>query len=129
MNEALDTRAKIVQALEQMIAAGENVSISAVAARTGVSHSLIYNRYPDLKERIKALKVRQKVHQKATNDEEVITRLFAKNKALQERIKSKNNGQVEESFRHLLVHIQQVYSMYDQLLDERNKMAERLSKR
>lgn len=129
MSEALETRAKIVQVLEQMIAAGEDVSISAVAARSGVSHSLIYNRYPDLKERIKELKVRQKAHQKAENDQEVIAKLIAKNKALQERVKSDNTGQAEASFRQLLVHVQQVYSMYDQLLDERNKLAERLSQR
>ncbi|REG50736.1 hypothetical protein B0G80_7189 [Paraburkholderia sp. BL6669N2] len=35
------------------------ISIHAVAARCGVSHSLIYNRYPDLKERIKEFKATQ----------------------------------------------------------------------
>lgn len=128
MDESLDTRTKIVQAMEQMVAAGASISISSVAAKCGVSHSLIYNRYPDLKERIKELKTAQKARQKAANDQELIDILLAKNKVLQERVKSYDNGQAEENFKLMLVHVQQVYSMYDQLLDERNKLAERLSR-
>lgn len=124
----MDTREQIEQAIQQMMEAGESISINAVAEKCGVSHSLIYNRYPDLKEKIKELKVSQKARQKSDNDEALISSLLAKNKALQEQIKSENSGQAEEAFKSVLTHVQQVYSMYDQLLDDRNKLAERLGR-
>lgn len=114
--------------MEQIVASGERISINAVAFKCGISHSLIYNRYPDLKERIKELKTTQKASQKEANDQAIINGLLAKNKALKNRIKSEDNRQTEESFKLMLVHVQQVYSMYDQILDERNKLAERLSR-
>lgn len=124
----MDTREQIEQAIQQMMEDGESISINAVAEKCGVSHSLIYNRYPDLKEKIKELKVSQKARQKSDNDEALISSLLAKNKALQEQIKSENSGQAEEAFKSVLTHVQQVYSMYDQLLDDRNKLAERLGR-
>lgn len=124
----MDTREQIEQAIQQMMEAGESISINAVAEKCDVSHSLIYNRYPDLKEKIKELKVSQKARQKSDNDEALISSLLAKNKALREQIKSENSGQAEEAFKSVLTHVQQVYSMYDQLLDDRNKLAERLGR-
>jgi AcrR family transcriptional regulator len=44
-----------------MLAAGERLNIHAVAQRCGVSHSLVYSRYPDIKERIEELKQSQAV--------------------------------------------------------------------
>jgi AcrR family transcriptional regulator len=128
MDESLDTRSQIIQALEKMVATGENINISAVAAKCGVSHSLIYNRYPDLKERIKELKAAHKARQKVANDKELIDTLLAKNKALKDRVKEDRSGQAEDNFKRMLVHVQQVYSMYDQLLEERNRLAERLGR-
>jgi len=124
----MDTREQIEQAIQQMQEAGESISINAVAAKCGISHSLIYNRYPDLSVKIKELKAGQKARQKSESDEALIASLLAKNKALQEKIKSDNSGQAEEAFKSVLSHVQQVYSMYDQLLDDRNKLAERLGR-
>ncbi|TXT28171.1 MAG: hypothetical protein FD131_3304 [Rhodocyclaceae bacterium] len=124
----MDTREQIEQAIKQMLDAGESISISAVAEKCDVSHSLIYNRYPDLKEKIKELKSGQKARQKTESDEALISTLLAKNKALQEKVKSETSGQAEEAFKSMLSHVQQVYSMYDQLLDDRNKLAERLGR-
>jgi len=128
MDESLDTRSRIIRTLEQMVSAGENITISAVSAKCGVSHSLIYNRYPDLKERIKELKAAHKARQKAENEKELIQNLLAKNKALKDRIKEDRCSQAEDSFKLMLVHVQQLYSMYDQLLEERNRLAERLGR-
>ena len=63
----MNTRTKIVETINQMLEAGESISIHSVAEKCGVSHSLIYNRYPDLKERIKDLKATQKEKQKVAN--------------------------------------------------------------
>lgn len=127
MTESVGTRSQLVKIIKEIIDNGEGISISAVAHRCGVSHSLIYNRYPDLKERIKELKDQQKARQKAQDDESLISNLLAKNKVLQKKLKSDTSGQVEESFKTVLVHMQQLYSMYDQLCDDRNKLAERLA--
>lgn len=125
----MDTREQIEQAIKQILETGGNISISAVAENCGVSHSLIYNRYPDLKEKIKELKSAQKARQKTDSDEALISTLLAKNKALQEKVKAENSGQAEDAFKSMLSHVQQVYSMYDQLLDDRNKLAERLGRK
>jgi AcrR family transcriptional regulator len=122
----MDTRAKIVKVINQMLAANESISIHSVAEKSGVSHSLIYNRYPDLKERIKELKTVQKAKLKAANEQDLINTLVAQNKMLRERVKDEKRKQDAESFKILLAHVQEVYSMYDQLLEERNMFAARL---
>ncbi len=127
MADTLDTRTQILQAIDQMLEAGERISINAIASRCGISHSLIYNRYPDLKERIKELKTTQAARQKTQDAEALIDSLLAKNKALQAKVKLEPQKQAEEGFKAMLVHTQQVYSMYDQLLEDRNRLAVRLT--
>jgi len=123
MTESADTRTEIIETINKIIEDGENISISAVAHRCGVSHSLIFNRYPDLKERIKELKAEQKARKKVRDDESLISSLLVKNKALQNKVKVNARGQAEENFKAILVHVHQLYSMYDQLLEDRNKLA------
>ncbi|MBR8093138.1 hypothetical protein KDX09_27605 [Burkholderia cenocepacia] len=122
-----DTRARIIAALQEMREAGESISIHSVAARCGVSHSLIYNRYPDLKESIKELKATQKQQRKADDDRALIARLMSETKALQAKTKAGNQENAKESLGSLLAHLQEVYSMYDGLLEERNRLAVKLA--
>jgi len=125
----MDTRTQLVKAIESMLHAGEKITISSVAAKCEVSHSLIYNRYPDLKEWIKDIRKDQIAKQKAEGDENLINTLLARNKTLKLKIKAESSGQEKAAFRSMLVHIQQIYSMYDQLLEDRNNLASRLSKK
>lgn len=125
----MDTRSQILDAVEQMLAAGERLNIHAVAQRCGVSHSLIYNRYPDIKERIKELKQSQAVAKKASEDQELISKLLARNKALLRRSQAADGKDETMAFEALLVHVQQLYSMYDELLEDRNRLAARLAGR
>ncbi|ENA26936.1 MULTISPECIES: TetR/AcrR family transcriptional regulator [Pseudomonas] len=128
MDESSNTRDQLLQAIDQLVNSGGSISISAVAAICGVSHSLIYNRYPDLKERIKEFKRVQKDRQKTTTDQQLIDNLLAKNKVLLKKLEVQEKRQEEKNLNQLLAHLQQVYSMYDQLLEDRNRLVERLSK-
>ncbi len=121
------TRTRIVKAIEEMLVANESININAVAEKCGISHSLIYNRYPDLKERIKQLKDTQREKRKAADDKALVANLLAQNKALRQRAKSENRAQDAAAFKALLAHVQEVYSMYDGLLDDRNRLAAKLA--
>jgi AcrR family transcriptional regulator len=125
----MDSRSQFLGAIEDMLAAGERLSIHAVARRCGVSHSLIYNRYPDIKERIKELQQSQSIAKKAAEDQELISKLLARNKALKRRSQTKSDEERKEAFKALLVHVQQLYSMYDELREDRNRLADQLSGR
>jgi AcrR family transcriptional regulator len=119
----MDTRDKILKMIEKMLTENECINIHAVAEKCGVSHSLIYNRYPDIKERIKELKKIQQERKKAADDEALIGNLLAKNKVLRERVRGDDRVQEATAFKTLLAHVQEVYSMYDGLLDDRNRLA------
>ncbi|KVC71726.1 TetR/AcrR family transcriptional regulator [Burkholderia ubonensis] len=123
----MDTRRQILDVVEQMLAAGDRLSIHAVAKRCGVSHSLIYNRYPDIKERIKELKQSQTIARKAAEDKELISKLLARNKTLRRRSQMVDGNSGGAALEALLVHIQQLYSMYDELLEDRNRLAARFA--
>jgi len=120
------TRDKIIKAIGEIWAANEKMGIHAVAKKCDVSHSLIYNRYPDLKERIKELKSKQQAKIRAASDQELLEKLLADNKALKARVKAAASDQDAESFKALLSHLTEVYKMYDELLADRNSLAERL---
>lgn len=121
------TRDKIGKVLEEMLAANEKISIYSVAEKCGISHSLIYNRYPDLKERIKELKGVQRERSRAADDETAIATLTAKNKALREKLQTRLLAAKSGELKLLLGHVQEVYSMYDGLLEDRNRLAEKLA--
>jgi DNA invertase Pin-like site-specific DNA recombinase len=124
----VDTKQQIEAIITDMIASGEKINVSRVAAKAGVSNALIYNRYPELKVRIQTAKEKQqnKVQQIETTTElEKVKSKFDKAKQKQQDAES-----LIESYKRqndeLWEHIQQVYSMYDQVLAERNDFAERL---
>lgn len=123
----MSTRQSIINAIDETIASGGTISIKAVATKIGVSHSLIYNRYPDLKEKIKELKAIQKAEKQASSDRETIASLLGKNNILKQRLEFAKANDDPETIKTLLVHIQQLYSMYDSLLEERNTFAEKLA--
>ncbi|HCG6550631.1 TPA: hypothetical protein ACVU5B_002366 [Vibrio parahaemolyticus] len=124
----VETRQQLEAIVTEMIASGEKINVSRVAAKAGVSNALIYNRYPDLKVRIQAAKETQQSRKEkveATTEAEKLKSQLAKAKQRKEEAElmacsyQKQNEQLWE-------HIQQVYSMYDQVLAERNAFAERL---
>lgn len=125
----MSTRDNIVKAIDAMLATNEKINISAVAAKCGVSHALIYNRYPDLTERIKGLKVTQREKKKVADDQELIANLMGKNKALQAQIKGEDRAQETAAFKALLAHVHEIYSAYDSLVEERNRLAKRLARK
>lgn len=124
----METRQQLEAIVTEMIASGEKINVSRVAAKAGVSNALIYNRYPELKVRIQTAKETQqsrKQQVEATTEAEKLKSQLAKAKQRQEEAElmacsyQKQNEQLWE-------HIQQVYAMYDQMLAERNDFAERL---
>lgn len=124
----METRQQLEAIVTEMIASGEKINVSRVAAKAGVSNALIYNRYPELKVRIQTAKETQqsrKQQVEATTEAEKLKSQLAKVKQRQEEAElmacsyQKQNEQLWE-------HIQQVYAMYDQMLAERNDFAERL---
>ena len=44
-----DTRKTLIDSLHELILEGKKISIKSVAEKAGLSHSIIYNRYPELK--------------------------------------------------------------------------------
>ncbi|MCD9514188.1 hypothetical protein [Photobacterium carnosum] len=124
----METRQQLEAIVTEMIASGEKINVSRVAAKAGVSNALIYNRYPELKVRIQTAKETQqsrKQQVEATTEAEKLKSQLGKAKQRQEEAElmacsyQKQNEQLWE-------HIQQVYAMYDQMLAERNDFAERL---
>lgn len=119
----MDTREAITKTIDDMLALDEKISIFSVAEKCGVSHSLIYNRYPDLKERIKELKAVQRQRIKAANVEVAIAKLTAQNKVFKDKLKTQAPARSTTEMRTLLAHMQEIYSLYDALLEDRNKLA------
>lgn len=124
----METRQQLETIVTEMIASGEKINVSRVASKAGVSNALIYNRYPELKVRIQTAKETQQSRKEqieVTTEVEKLKSKLDKAKQKQEEAElmacsyQKQNEQLWE-------HIQQVYSMYDQVLAERNDFAERL---
>ncbi|MVF12347.1 hypothetical protein FT643_09335 [Ketobacter sp. MCCC 1A13808] len=112
-----DTRKILIEALFELVGEGKKVNIKSVADRAGLSHSVIYNRYPDLKCIIKDEQTKQSERSQRDKDRAELEKL--KNKLSSAKRKSQKLQQEQESeVPALLAHIQQVYSMYDQLAEE-----------
>lgn len=123
-----DTREQIEDAINEMIALGVKINASRVAAKVGVSHSLIYNRYPDLRIKIDKLKADQQVESQKQESENKVSELQNEVQKLKNKVKileSKQSAYKEQNEK-LWNHIQEVYFMYDQILAERNEFAQRL---
>lgn len=125
---AMDTKGQLEVIIHQMIASGEKVNVSRVAQKAGVSNALIYNRYPELKLKIQQAKLGQTQKAKqieSTTEIEKLKGMLAKAKQKQEEAELSSQA-IQNQNDQLWEHIQQVYSMYDQMLAERNDFAERL---
>ncbi|ELS5707217.1 hypothetical protein R5P42_004125 [Escherichia coli] len=124
----MDTKGQLEAIIHQMIASGEKVNVSRVAQKAGVSNALIYNRYPELKLKIQQAKLGQTQKAKqieSTTEIEKLKGMLAKAKQKQEEAELRSQA-IQNQNDQLWEHIQQVYSMYDQMLAERNDFAERL---
>ena len=124
----MDTKGQLEAIIHQMIASGEKVNVSRVAQKAGVSNALIYNRYPELKLKSQQAKLGQTQKAKqieSTTEIEKLKGMLAKAKQKQEEAELRSQA-IQNQNDQLWEHIQQVYSMYDQMLAERNDFAERL---
>ncbi|MFA0155730.1 hypothetical protein [Vibrio sp. 10N.261.46.A3] len=123
-----ETRKQLEAIVTEMIATGEKINVSRVAAKAGVSNALIYNRYPELKVRIQAAKETQQSRKEQIEATTEVERLKSKlDKAKQKQKEAELMAcSYQKQNEQLWEHIQQVYSMYDQVLAERNDFAERL---
>ncbi len=125
---AMDTKGQLEVIIHQMIASGEKVNVSRVAQKAGVSNALIYNRYPELKLKIQQAKQGQTQkanHIASTTEIERLKGMLVKARQKQEEAECRSQA-IQNQNDQLWEHIQQVYSMYDQMLAERNDFAERL---
>ncbi|CAK2397413.1 TetR family transcriptional regulator [Vibrio crassostreae] len=122
----MSTRDKLKQALSSLLDERVPITVSAVAKRCGVSHSLIYNNHPDIKDDIKRAKNRQKEEQQAEINRTENEKLVKKVSALEAILKKRKSRDDQETINILIAHITEIYSMYDALLKERNDYAERL---
>jgi pyruvate-formate lyase len=114
--------------LKVMTDKNEKINVSQVAKRLSISNSAIYKFYPSKIFDIKTAQNRQKLKaesitlgaeaEKLTKDIANLKELKAKSQKLAKAYKKQNET--------LWEHIQQVYSMYDEMLAERNGFAERL---
>lgn len=124
----MDTKGQLEAIIHQMIASGEKVNVSRVAQKAGVSNALIYNRYPELKLKIQQAKQGQTQkanHIASTTEIERLKGMLVKARQKQEEAECRSQA-IQNQNDQLWEHIQQVYSMYDQMLAERNDFAERL---
>lgn len=120
-----DTRKNLIDSLRELILEGKKISIKSVAEKAGLSHSIIYNRYPELKCIIKEEQQKQADLLQKNKERNELEKL--KNKLLSAKKKSKKLEQTQiNEIPSLLAHIQQVYSMYDQLAEEHVEVLNKL---
>ena len=120
-----DTRKTLIDSLHELILEGKKISIKSVAEKAGLSHSIIYNRYPELKCIIKEEQQKQADQLQKNKERNELEKL--KNKLLSAKKKSKKLEQTQiNEIPALLAHIQQVYSMYDQLAEEHVEVLNKL---
>lgn len=120
-----DTRKTLIDSLHELILEGKKISIKSVAEKAGLSHSIIYNRYPELKCIIKEEQQKQADQLQKNKERNELEKL--KNKLLSAKKKSKKLEQTQiNEIPALLAHIQQVYSMYDQLAEEHIEVLNKL---
>lgn len=122
----METRELLLSILKQLIKSGEKITVSIVAEKANVSHSLIYNHYPDVLQIIKDAKKQQTSEKDKKTDSQVILKLRKENGVLKKQLSEIEQDDNAKTIELLTSHIQELYSMYDSLLEERNSFAERL---
>lgn len=122
----MDTREQLLTCVREFEQSNEPITISKVAAKCGISHSLIYNRHPDIKEMINNLKKKQKENALVEEQKNQTEKLLKSNENLKQKLAVATSNDDKETIRILMAHIHELYSMYDSLLDERNQFAQRI---
>lgn len=122
----MDTREKLLSCVRKIAQNNEPITISKVAEKCGVSHSLIYNRHPDIKEMINNLKKKQKEQALVEQQRARTSKLLKRNENLQRKLDEAQSRDDKETITMLMAHIHEIYSMYDSLLEERNAFAQRI---
>ncbi|TMX33500.1 hypothetical protein DA096_10415 [Vibrio rotiferianus] len=122
----MDTREKLLFCVREFDNNNEPISISKVARKCGVSHSLIYNRHPDIKQMINSLKQKQKDQALVEKQKDQTSKLLKRNNKLQRELAYSRSKNDPKTIAMLMEHIHIIYSMYDSLLEERNAFAQRV---
>ncbi|HBC3534214.1 DUF6262 family protein [Vibrio parahaemolyticus] len=122
----MNTREKLISCVREFEYNDESITISKVAERCGVSHSLIYNRHPDIKEMINNLKKKQKEQKLVDQEKNKTEKLLKMNQHLKKKLSEHKGREDKEMVSVLMAHIHELYSMYDSLLEERNAFAQQL---
>lgn len=122
----MDTREQLLSCVIEFEQNNEPITISKVADKCGISHSLIYNRHPDIKEMINNLKKKQKEQALVEQQKKQTKKLLKSNENLKQKLAVATANDDKETIRLLMAHIHELYSMYDSLLEERNQFAQRI---
>ncbi|MEH6479436.1 MULTISPECIES: DUF6262 family protein [Pseudoalteromonas] len=122
----MPTRELLLSCVREFKQSNERITIKKVADKCGVSHSLIYNRHPDIKEMINNLKKEQKKQELVEQQKSQTEVLLRRNENLKNKLFQAKKNDDKETITMLMIHIQELYSMYDSLLEERNAFANRL---
>ena len=122
----MPTREQLLSCVKEFKHNNDPITITKVAHKFGVSHSLIYNRHPDIAEMITKLKKYQKEQALIEQQKDQTEKLLKRNAKLEQKLIEANKNDDKETIAMLLTHIQELYSMYDSLLEERNAFANRL---
>lgn len=122
----MDTREKLLSCVREYDKNNEPITISRVAGKCGVSHSLIYNRHPDIKEMINNLKQKQKEQVLVEQQKDQTSKLLKRNENLQRKLTEARSKDDKKTIAMIIAHIHEIYSMYDSLCKERNAFAQRI---
>lgn len=122
----MPTREQLLSCVKEFKQNNDPITITKVADKFGVSHSLIYNRHPDIAEMITKLKKHQKKQTLIKQQKDQTEKLLKRNEKLEHKLFEANKNDDKETIAMLITHIQELYSMYDSLLEERNAFANRL---
>lgn len=122
----MSTREKLLSCVKEFKQNNELITITNVAKKCGVSHSLIYNHHPDISEMINKLKKEQKKQELVEQQKSQTEVLLRRNENLKNKLFQAKKNDDKETIAMLMTHIQEIYSMYDALLEERNAFANRL---
>jgi Ni,Fe-hydrogenase I small subunit len=122
----MPTREQLLSCVKEFKQNNDPITIKKVADKCGISHSLIYNRHPDIKEMINNLKKKQKEQTLVDQQKDQTGKLLKRNENLERKLSEAKKNDDKETIAMLITHIQELYSMYDSLLEERNAFANRL---
>ncbi|MDU0112294.1 hypothetical protein RT723_04630 [Psychrosphaera aquimarina] len=122
----MNTREKLLTCVKKFEESNIPISISKVAGEVGISHSHISNNHPDIRDDIIRIKKEQKIQILIEKKNNKTEKLIKHNETLARKLSLAKDKQADKTIATLMAHIQELYSMYDSLLEERNSFAERI---